>query len=146
MARHGGSASGEGRGPSQRQLRVGELIRRSLADVLMRGDVHEPGLSRASITVSEVVVTPDLRHATAYVMPLGGAHAPEMLAALGRASRELRQLVTRGLTLKYAPDLTFRLDDRFDRLEQQRALFARPEIARDLANEDDDDTGEDDRA
>jgi ribosome-binding factor A len=139
MTRHGGSGSGEGRGPSQRQLRVGELIRRSLSDVLIRGDVHEPGLSGASITVSEVTVTPDLRHATAYVMPLGGAHAPELLAALGRASREIRHLVMRGLSLKYAPDLTFRLDDRFDRLDAQRALFDRPEIRRDVAPDPDND-------
>ena len=133
MARHGET----GRGPSQRQLRVGELIRRTLSDVLIRGDVHEPGLSGASITVSEVVVTPDLRHATAYVMPLGGAKAAEMLDALGRARGELRRAVTQGLTLKYAPDLQFRLDERFDRLDAQRALFARPEIARDLDDESD---------
>ena len=128
-----------GRGPSQRQLRVGELIRRTLSDVLIRGDVHEPGLSGASITVSEVVVTPDLRHATAYVMPLGGAKAAEMLDALGRAKGELRRAVTQGLTLKYAPDLQFRLDERFDRLDAQRALFARPEIARDLHSDDGED-------
>lgn len=142
MTRHG-SPKQAGRAPSQRQLRVGELIRRALADVLMRGDVHAPGLSGASITVSEVVVTPDLRHATAYVMPLGGAHAPELLEALGHARGELRRAVTQGLTLKYAPDLAFRLDDRYDRLDAQRALFARPEIARDL---DEDDSDGDDEA
>ena len=141
MTRHGSSKEA-GRGPSQRQLRVGELIRRTLADVLMRGDVHAPGLSGASITVSEVVVTPDLRHATAYVMPLGGVHAPELLEALNRAKGELRRAVTQGMTLKYAPDLTFRLDESFDRLDAQRALFSRPEIARDL----DEDDGEDDEA
>jgi ribosome-binding factor A len=135
MARQGET----GRGPSQRQLRVGELIRRALSDVLIRGDVHEPGLSGASITVSEVVITPDLRHATAYVMPLGGAKAPQMLEALGRAKGELRRAVMQGLTLKYAPDLHFRLDDRFDRLDAQRALFERPEIRRDLADDDDGD-------
>jgi ribosome-binding factor A len=138
MARQGET----GRGPSQRQLRVGELIRRALSDVLIRGDVHEPGLSGASITVSEVVITPDLRHATAYVMPLGGAKAPQMLEALGRAKGELRRAVMQGLTLKYAPDLHFRLDDRFDRLDAQRALFERPEIKRDLADTDDGDGDE----
>lgn len=132
-----------GRGPSQRQLRVGELVRRALSDVLIRGDVHEPGLSGASITVSEVVITPDLRHATAYVMPLGGAKAPQMLEALGRAKGELRRAVMQGLTLKYAPDLHFRLDDRFDRLDAQRALFERPEIKRDVTRDEDDD-GDDD--
>ena len=131
MARHGDG----GRSPSQRQLRVGELIRRTLSDVLMRGDVHEPGLSGASITVSEVTVTPDLRHATAYVMPLGGARSEELLAALGRAKGELRRAVMAGMTLKYAPDLTFRLDESFDRLDAQRALFERPEVKRDLGGE-----------
>jgi ribosome-binding factor A len=127
-----GKRAGGNMGPSQRQLRVGELLRRRLAEVLMRGDVHEPGLSGASITVSEVTVTPDLRHATAYVMPLGGARSDELMAALGRARGEFRRVVTKGLALKYTPDLTFRLDESFDRLDAQRALFDQPEVKRDL--------------
>lgn len=121
-----------GRGPSQRQLRVGELLRRRLAEVLIRGDVHEPGLDGASITVAEVTVTPDMRHATAYVMPLGGRRSDELMAALGRARGELRRMVTAGLALKFTPDLSFRLDDSFDRLDAQRAMFERPEVKRDL--------------
>jgi ribosome-binding factor A len=104
----------------------------------MRGDVHEPGLAGASITVAEVTVTPDLRLATAYVMPLGGARSEELLAALGRARGELRRLVTGGLALKYTPDLTFRLDDSFDKLDAQRALFEQPHVKRDVdASRDD---------
>ena len=127
----------QGKGPSQRQLRVGELIRRSLSDILIRGDLHEPGLQGASITVTEVTVTPDLRHATAYVMPLGGVHAPELIEALGRARGEVRRTVSAGLALKYAPDITFRLDERFDRMDATRALFERPEIKRDLGGPED---------
>jgi ribosome-binding factor A len=121
-----------GGGPSQRQLRVGELIRRTLAEVLARGDVHEPGLASASITVSEVRMTPDLRHATVYVMPLGGRKLDQTLAALTRAKGELRHAVDRVAGLKYSPDLSFRADDTYDRIDETRRLFQQPEVKRDL--------------
>jgi ribosome-binding factor A len=121
-----------GGGPTQRQLRVGELIRRTLAEVLARGDVHEPGLMSASITVSEVRMTPDLRHATVYVMPLGGRKIEETLAALNRAKGELRRAVDRGAGLKYSPDLHFRVDDTYDRMDETRRLFDQPAVKRDL--------------
>jgi len=126
-----------GGGPSQRQLKVGEEVRRALAAALMRGETHEPGLMGASITVSEVRMTPDLRHATAYVMPLGGRDAEGALAALGRARGELRRAVNRALTMKYSPDLTFRLDDSFDRMDETRRMLNQPAVARDLAPDDD---------
>ncbi len=119
-------------GPSQRQLRVGELIRRTLAEVLARGDVHEPGLMGTSITVSEVRMTPDLRHATVYVMPLGGRKIDETLAALGRAKGELRRAVDRSAGLKYSPDLHFRADDTYDRIDEARRMFEQPAVKRDL--------------
>lgn len=122
-----------GKGPSQRQLKVGELVRRALADALMRGDVHEPGLMGASITVSEVQMTPDLRHATAFVMPLGGRRIGETLAALDRARGELRHAVTKAVTLKFAPDLAFRLDERYDRMDETRRMFEQPAVKRDVA-------------
>lgn len=121
-----------GSGPSQRQLRVGEVIRRALADVLARGDVHDPELSRVPITVSEVRTSPDLKIATAYVMPLGGQGQAEALAALRRNKTELRHLVTRGLTLKFAPDLRFVLDETFDRMEDTRRMFADDRVRRDV--------------
>lgn len=135
-----------GAGPSQRMLKVGEEIRRALADALIRGDTHEPGLMGASITVSEVRVTPDLRHAIAYVMPLGGRGADEALAALGRAKGELRRSVARAMTTKYTPDLAFKLDDSYDRMDEVRRMFAQPEVARDLrpAAGDDDDAADED--
>ena len=117
-----------GQGPSQRQLRVGELIRRTLSDVLLRADVHDPDLNRHSITVGEVRTSPDLKVATAYVLPLGGHDA------------ELRHLVSKSLTLKYAPQLRFQLDETFDRLDDTRRLFADERVRRDVeAAHDDED-------
>ena len=125
-------------GPSQRQLRVGEVIRRALADVLARGDVHDPDLARVPITVSEVRTSPDLKIATAYVMPLGGQGQQETLAALRRNKAELRHLVSHGLTLKFAPELRFALDETFDRIEETQRLFADARVRRDLDHGPDD--------
>lgn len=122
----------EGPGPSQRQLRVGELIRRTLSDVLMRGDVHDPELSAMSITVGEVRASPDLKIATVYVMPLGGGGREEAIAALARNKSELRRAVTKELTLKYAPDLRFVIDETFDQMEATRRLFADETVRRDI--------------
>ena len=123
------------RGPSQRQLRVGELIRRVLADLLMRGDLHEPELSGRSITVGEVQVTPDLRRAVVYVMPLGGAGRETVLAALTRARGELRHALTQEVRLRHMPDLDFRLDESFDRMDETRAMLAEPRVRRDLGED-----------
>ncbi|WP_181317728.1 30S ribosome-binding factor RbfA [Phaeovulum veldkampii] len=128
-----------GHGPSQRQLRVGELIRRTLSDVLLRGDVHDPDLNRISITVGEVRTSPDLKVATAYVAPLGGEGADDMLKALRRNKGELRHLVAKGLTLKFAPELRFQIDETFDRLDETRRMFADERVQRDIAQPDSDD-------
>ncbi|EEX14919.1 30S ribosome-binding factor RbfA [Salipiger thiooxidans] len=125
----------DGHGPSQRQLRVGELIRRTLSDVLTRGDIHDPELNRLSITVGEVVVSPDLKVATAYVVPLGGGASDEMFDLLKRNRSELRRAVSKGLTLKFAPELRFKLDETFDRLDETRRLFAQDAVRRDLEEE-----------
>lgn len=121
----------DGQGPSQRQLRVGELIRRTLSDVLARGDVHDPDLNRLSITVGEVRTSPDLRVATAYVLPLGGKGAEDALDLLARNKSELRRAVSKKLTLKFAPDLRFRLDDTFDRMDETRRIFSEIETRHD---------------
>lgn len=121
-----------GSGPSQRQLRVGELIRRTLADVLARGEVHDPDLNRMSITVGEVRATPDLKLATVYVLPLGGKNREEALAALRRNRNELRRLVSKGMTLKYAPELRFEIDETFDQMDATRRLFESEAVRRDL--------------
>ena len=122
----------DGPGPSQRQLRVGETIRRALSDVLARGDVHDPDLNRMSITVGEVRTSPDLRVATAYVLPLGGKGKDEVLKLLARNKGELRHVIAKKLTLKYAPDLRFRLDETFDQMDDTRRMLAQETVRRDL--------------
>ncbi|MEM1421411.1 MAG: 30S ribosome-binding factor RbfA [Pseudomonadota bacterium] len=131
----------EGSGPSQRQLKVGENIRRALSDILMRGDLWDPDLARTPITVSEVRTSPDLRHATAFVLPLGGDGAEEMLAALKRNAGELRRQVTRSVTLKYSPELHFVLDESFDRMDAARQLLESDEVRRDLQKPSEDADG-----
>ncbi|WP_299956410.1 30S ribosome-binding factor RbfA [uncultured Roseobacter sp.] len=121
----------EGAGPSQRQLRVGELIRRALSDVLARGDVHDPDLNRMSITVGEVRTSPDLRIATAYVLPLGGRGQEEVISLLARNKGELRRVVSKKLSLKFAPDLRFQLDETFDRMDETREMLSRDDVRRD---------------
>lgn len=135
--------SSTGSGPSQRQLRVGELIRRALSDVLNRADVHDPELNRHSITVGEVRVSTDLKVATCYVMPLGGGDVQAAITALARNKGELRHHVSKAMTLKFAPDLRFRVDETFDRLDETRRLFSDEKVQRDLSNDGDD--AEDDR-
>ncbi|WP_199259643.1 30S ribosome-binding factor RbfA [Paracoccus binzhouensis] len=135
---HSGAGSSH-HGPSQRQLRVGELIRRTLSDVLLRGDVHDPDLNRHSITVGEVRTSPDLKVATAYVLPLGGHDAEEALAALRRHSGELRHLVAKAMTLKYAPQLRFVLDETFDRMDDTRRLLSEDRVRRDVESHPEDD-------
>ncbi|PQO23809.1 30S ribosome-binding factor RbfA [Rhodobacteraceae bacterium WD3A24] len=136
--------SSRGAGPSQRQLRVGELIRRTLSEVLARGDVHDPELNRLSITVAEVRATPDLKTATAYVVPLGGDAREATMEALERNRAELRRIVARTLTLKFAPELRFAYDETFDRMDHMRELLNEDRVRRDVATdegEDDDDPG-----
>jgi ribosome-binding factor A len=134
----------DGAGPSQRQLRVGELIRRTLSSVLARGDVHDPELNAMSITVGEVRTSPDLKIATVYVMPLGGAGRAEAIDALKRNRGELRRAVMREMTLKYAPDLRFVIDETFDRMDDTRRLFSDERVRRDVElSRDDGDDAED---
>jgi len=122
----------DGPGPSQRQLRVGELIRRTLSEVLAHGDVHDPDLNRMSIIVGEVQTSPDLRIATAYVLPLGGQGQEDVIQLLARNKTELRRLVSKKLALKFSPDLRFRLDDTFDRMDDMRRLFFQDDVRRDI--------------
>lgn len=130
MARH---HINPGHGPSQRQLRVGELIRRTLSEVLSRAEIHDPDLNRIPITVGEVRTSPDLRHATVFVMPLGGTKQQEALTLLRRHSRELRHHVSRAVSLKYAPELRFQLDETFDRMDETRRLLEDETVRRDIA-------------
>jgi ribosome-binding factor A len=126
-------------GPSQRALRAGELVRHALAEVLSRGEVHDPVIQGHMITVPEVRMSPDLRLATVYVMPLGGRDESEVLAALDRNRRYFRSEVARRVNLKFAPEIRFRLDERFDEAERIEKLLRTPAVRRDLQDHDDGD-------
>jgi len=129
------------RGPSQRQLRVGELIRRTLSEILIRGEIHDPDLNRMSITVSEVRATPDLRIATAFVLPLGGQGKEEALDALRRNRYEIRRAVTKALTLKVSPEIRFVIDETFDRMDETRRLLNQETVRRDVEKPREDEGG-----
>lgn len=111
------------------------MIRRALAEILARGDVHDPDLGRVSITVSEVRASPDLRQATAYVLPLGGVDAAGVVNALNRNRAEIRRLVTGRVDLRFSPELSFRADTSFDRMDRTREILRSPSVTRDLAED-----------
>jgi ribosome-binding factor A len=124
-------------GPSQRALRVGELIRHAVSDMLTRGEVHDPVLEGHLVTVPEVRMTADLRLATIYVMPLGGRDSAEVLEALTRNSRFLRGEIAHRVNLKFSPEIRFRIDERFDEAERIEKLLRTPAVQRDLKSEPD---------
>lgn len=120
---------------SHRLLRVGELLRHTLSEILARGEIRDPALTGASVTVTEVRVSPDLRNATVYVMPLGGAHSAEILAGLLRSAGYLRGQVSRAVTLRYVPRFVFEIDKTFDEADRIELLLRDPKVARDLGHE-----------
>jgi ribosome-binding factor A len=124
-------------GGSQRQLRVGELIRHEFADMLVRGDIHDPVIQTHMITVPEVRMSPDLRLATIYVMPLGGRDAKDIVDALERNKRYVRGEVAKRVNLKFAPEIRFHIDERFDEAERIEKLLRTPVVQRDLGGEED---------
>ena len=123
-------------GGSQRQLRVGELVRHALAEMLTRGEVHDPVIESHLVTVPEVRMTADLRLATVYVMPLGGRNAEEVVAAFERHKKFLRAELARRINLKFAPDIRFRVDERFAEADRIEKLLHSPEVKRDLNHKD----------
>ena len=124
-------------GGSQRQLRVGELIRHELAAMLSRGDVLDPVIEAHMITVPEVRMSPDLRLATIYIMPLGGRDEKDVLDALDRNKRYVRGEIARRVNLKFAPEIRFRIDERFDEAERIEKLLRTPDVQRDLGDKKD---------
>jgi ribosome-binding factor A len=123
-------------GQSQRQLRVGELVRHAVASLLARGEVHDPVIEGHLITIPEVRMSPDLRLATVYVMPLAGRDAEEVVAALDRNKKYMRGEVAHAVNLKFAPDLRFHIDDRFEEAERIDRLLRSPAVKRDLEKDD----------
>src|SRR5437763_16283025 len=137
MPRHHQKKS-SGPGSSQRQLRVGEQVRHAIAEILAQGSVHDEDLEGHIVTVPEVRMSPDLKLATVYVMPLGGKDTEIVLAALARNKKFLRGEVAHRVNLKFAPDLRFRVDDRFEEAGRIEKLLRTPAVQRDLKPESDD--------
>jgi len=128
----------ESRGPSQRQLRVAEVIRRAIFDVLARGEIFDPDIGHMSITVSEVRTSPDLKLATVHVLPLGGHDRDIAIAALNRNKGEIRRLVNRQVKLKFSPELRFVADLTFDRMDETRRLLDQAQVRGDIDRQDED--------
>jgi ribosome-binding factor A len=126
------NARDKGRPPSQRQLKVGEIIRHALADIFFRGEVLDEVVNQHSLTVPEVRMTPDLKLATVYVLPLGGGGADEVVAHLDKHKRFLRGEVAKRVSLKFMPELRFRVDTSFEASARIDELLASPKVARDL--------------
>ena len=120
------------RAPSQRQLRVGEMLRKALADVFLKTDIADPDLEGAVMTVSEVRASPDLKNATVYLMPLGGRNQDAVIAALNRHRKFLRGELARLVELKFMPEIAFELDSSFDRGSRMDELLRSPSVARDI--------------
>lgn len=128
--------------PTQRMLRVGELVRHALFDMFMRGDIIDPVIETATITVPEVRMTPDLKLAKAYVMPLGGAHADEIVKALNAHARFIRGDIGHRIDLKYAPEIRFYIDDTFEEADRIENILRSDRVRKDLQSDEDTD-GED---
>ena len=124
---------GHASGPTQRQLRAGELMRHSLVEILREEDISDPALAGVSVTITEVRMSPDLRHATVFVEPLGGGHAPEVVEGLNRHARFLRGRLGRAIDMKFTPDLKFLHDESFDEAARMSRLFDDPKVRQDLA-------------
>ncbi|HWL31011.1 MAG TPA: 30S ribosome-binding factor RbfA [Xanthobacteraceae bacterium] len=137
MAKHRDHRN-ESSGPSQRALRVGELIRHALSEMLTRGEIHDPVLEDHLVTVPEVRMSPDLRLATIYAMPLGGRDVEAVIEALDRNKRYLRGEIARRVNLKFAPEIRFRVDERFDEAERIEKLLRTPAVQRDLKRDEND--------
>lgn len=139
---HRGGRPGREQGPSQRQLRAGELIRHALVDILREEDFHDAELANAHVTVTEVRMSPDLKHAVCFVEPLGGVHSAQVVEALNRHAKFMRGRLGRGIEMKFTPDLKFVHDPSFDEAQRMASLFNRPEVRRDLEAHGDDDEDE----
>jgi ribosome-binding factor A len=136
MPRHPHHGRGAAPGPSQRQLRAGELVRHALVEILREEDIADPALERVSVTVTEVRVSPDLRHAAVFVEPLGGGHASEVVEGLNRHAKFLRGRLGRMIDMKFTPDLKFLHDESFNEAARMNRLFGDPRVRQDLAPDD----------
>ena len=137
MPRHRPQQS-HNRGPSQRQLRVGEMLRHAIADILRRGDIRDPDLNGVSVTITQIKPSPDMRHATVFCEPLGGQNAKQVIAALNKHKGFLRGELGHLITMKFTPDLRFVEDESFAEAEKIETILKSERVSRDLAAEDGD--------
>jgi ribosome-binding factor A len=142
MSRHA-HHSRPNQGPTQRQLRAGELVRHALVEILREEDITDEALKGVSVTVTEVRVSPDLRHATVFVEPLGGAHAPEVVEGLNRHAKFLRGRLGKAIDMRFTPDLKFIHDESFDEAARMSRLFDDPRVRRDLTPDEPSDSWKD---
>lgn len=131
----GRAKSEAGKGPTQRMLRIGEMIRHKLAEMLARSEIHDDVLASHTVTIPEVRMSPDLKIATAYVMPLGGEDVEPVLAALDRNKKYIRSEIAQTLDLRYAPDIRFRFDETFDEVNRIDRLLHSPRVRADVEKE-----------
>ena len=137
MKRHTAHARGHvPTGPTQRQLRAGELVRHALVEILREEDINDPDLAGISVTISEVRMSPDLKHAICFIEPLGGVHAPQVVKAMNRHAKFLRGRLGRHVELKFTPALKFLHDDSFDEAARMNRLFDDPRVQADIAAPD----------
>jgi|SRR5690348_15409921 len=137
MSRHQNSA--REKGPTQRQMRVGEMLRHALSEILRRGNIRDPDLSGISVTVTQVKPSGDMRHATVFVEPLGGKNGAQVVSALNRHARYLRGEMGHAITLKFTPDLRFVEDTSFAEAEKIEGILKSERVQRDLAKHEDED-------
>jgi ribosome-binding factor A len=138
MKRHTAHARGHvPTGPTQRQLRAGELVRHALVEILREEDINDPDLAGVSITIAEVRMSPDLKHAICFIEPLGGVHAPQVVKAMNRHAKFLRGRLGRHVELKFTPALKFLHDESFEEAARMNRLFDDPRVQRDIAAEGD---------
>jgi len=145
MPRRAPSPSAAHHGPTQRQLRVGEMLRHALSEVLRRDDIRDPDLTGVSVTITQVKPSPDMRHATVFCEPLGGKNAKEVVAALNRHKGFLRGEMGRLITMKFTPDLRFVEDESFAEAQKIETLLKSSRVQRDLLAEDDGDEAKDEQ-
>ena len=131
-------SSNDRNGPSQRQLRVGEMLRHALADVLRRGDIRDTDLNGVSVTITQIKPSPDMRHATVFCEPLGGQNAKQVIAALNKHKGYLRGEMGREIAMKFTPELRFVEDESFAEAQKIDDLLRSSRVARDLAADDED--------
>ena len=143
MKRQSAPGRGQAQGPTQRQLRAGELVRHALVEILREEEISDEAMAGVSVTVTEVRMSPDLRHAVCFVEPLGGGQADLVVAALNKHAKFLRGRLGRNIEMKFTPDLKFLHDESFNEAARMNRLFDDPKVRQDLTPDEPSDSWKD---